>query len=201
MKRFSNIVLLFVVIMCLGACVRQPDMQTLVGKIEVVQSRTVKLPSGADIKPVVAVVVRDNAKVADLRQLMESALRARGYEVTENPSHAGYILQLNAIHAGAMDPEAARRSVPQGYGYKISGSGRGALVFMVDLLVAARTEPKAVRGRPSVIASTATNTSVDDEQLRVAAFLRGENLPEAEVLPELEKALVNVVVGAFPASR
>lgn len=176
-------------------------MQTLVSKIEVVQSRTVQLPHNADIKPVVAVVVRDNAKVADLRQLMEEALRARGYEVTENPSLAGYILQLNAIHAGTMSPEVAQRSVPQGYGFKISGVGQGALVFMVDTLVATRTEPKSVRGRPQVIATTATNTRVDDEELRVAALLRVEGVPESQILPELEKAVVKVVAGVLPVPR
>lgn len=201
MKHFSKMGLLLALALTFVACVRHLDMQTLMTKIEVVQSRTVQLPDNAGIKPVVAVVVRDNAKVTDLRQLMEAALRARGYEVTENPSLAGYILQLNAIHAGPMAPEAAQRSVPQGYGFKVSGGGQGAVVFMVDMLVATRTAPKKVKGQPRIIASTATNTRVDDEELRVAALLRDEGVPEMQILPELEKAVVKVVAGVFPAPR
>lgn len=200
-KHFSKLCVWLMLGLCLAACVRQPDIQSLRSKIEVTQSRTVRLSANAEIKPVVAVVVRDNAKVAELRQFMEAALRARGYEVTENPSAAGYILQLNAIHAGSMDPDAARSSVPQGYGFKISGSGQGALVFMVDILVATRTQPKSVKGRPQVITTTATNTRVDDEELRVAALLRVEGVPESQLLPELEKAVVKAVAGVFPAPR
>lgn len=179
----------------------QPGPQELAGKVELAQSRQVHLPYNADIMPVVAVVVRDNAKVAELRPFMEAALRARGFEITENPSLAGYIVQLNAVHAGPMDPDAAKRSVPKGYGFKISGGGQGALVLMVDVLVATRTQPKAIRGRSLVIASTATSTRVDDEELRVAALLRGDRLSEQTALPELEKAVTRAVAGLLPTPR
>ena len=206
MKHFSIYTALMVALLCCWntGCVRQLTPEELAARVEVLQSRQVRLQAEPGVKPVVAVVVRDNAQVAELRRFTEDALRARGYEITENPSLAGYVLQLNAIHAGLMDADKARRSVPQGYGYKISGGGGDSgdtFAFVADVLVASRTVPK-MKGRQSlVIANTSSNTVLNDEELRVGALLRAEKLNEHAALVELEKAVVKVVAGMFPAAR
>ena len=191
-----------VCLLLVQGCVRQPTPEEVASRVEVMQSRPMQMGALEGVKPVVAVVVRDNARVAALHQLMDQALLARGYEVTENPSLAGYVLQVNVIFAGSMDAASARANVPQGYGYKLSPGGEGAHVFVADVLLAARVQPDMKGRQKLVIASTATSKSVrDDEEMRVMALLEGKNINEDAAFLELEKAVVRVVAKALPPLR
>lgn len=167
--------------------------------VEVLQSETLRLEKNPIVADSVYVSLRDaSGKVFGLRRLMEDRLRSLGYAVTENPSRAGYILQLHIVEAGKADPAVVRAAVTAGYDAEVLHGGDGACVLAADVLVALRKSPK-ISGRQShVIKSTSVRTAVGHHQLRVAALSGNPGCTLQAALPELEEGIVGAVSAVLP---
>lgn len=55
------------------------------------------------------------------RPLIEK-LKAAGYRITDNPEEANYLLQVNTLSVGKMDPTAADANLHAGYGGALTGA-------------------------------------------------------------------------------
>lgn len=201
LSAFCLILLLLTLTFPLPGCVRQSaEKAEATQSLEMLQSGSPRLESGAGIAPTVYVSLRDSTnKVFGLRGLMERALQARGYAITNTPSQAGYILQMTVTHAGAANPAAVRQAVPMGYGQDADVSGEGACALVADALVAARTLPSSRRS--PVLANASRRSTVADEQVRVAAMLAGRELSFTRNHERLERSVVEAVAAIFPARQ
>lgn len=201
--RLSALCLTLFFVLCffpMQGCVRQSSEAAGASGVETLHSGSPLLAGGAAIEPSVYVSLRDGTNhVFGLRSLMERALEARGYAITNTPSRAGYILQITVIHAGEASPAAVRQAVPQGYGKDANVSGQGASALVADVLVAARTLPTSHRS--SVLANASRRSTVADEQVRLAVMLSGRDATFSRSHTHLEKGLVDAVVALFPVRQ
>lgn len=183
-------------------CVPARASRSEVVPVEVLESESLRLVKNPVIETSVYVSLRDaSGRVFGLRQMMEDRLRARGYTVTENPSRAGYILQLHVVQAGQGNPAVLRDGVSAGYGHKMPPAGDGACALVVDVLVALRKEPKTSGRQSHVIKSASARTTVSRHQLRTAALAAGQECVFSTALPQLERGLVEAVVSVLPPLR
>ena len=99
-------------------------------------------PADDDTTPVVYVSVRDQSRhVFGLRAEVERLLRAEKYDITDNPSQAGFIIQASVLEAGITDAASAHRMVEGGYGAPSELSGKGATLVLSDILLVQRRVP------------------------------------------------------------
>lgn len=59
---------------------------------------------------------------------LRGAIAAKGFTVTNNMDQAHYILQVNVLQVGKMDPSAAERMFAGGYGSALGTSAAGATI-------------------------------------------------------------------------
>lgn len=90
-------------------------------------SGTVFLDPVSPDKHVVMVRVRNTSDYQDLdlRSPLTAAVQARGYRVTNNPDEAQFILSVNVLQAGPIDPKKKDALLSAGYGDALLG-GAGA---------------------------------------------------------------------------
>lgn len=76
----------------------------------------------------VLVQVRNTSDVSafDIENQVISKLRAKGYQVTDEPAKAHYMLQANVLSVGQMDPESRQEVIDRGFGGGITGAAIGA---------------------------------------------------------------------------
>ncbi len=170
--------------------------------VEVLQSERLRLEKNPVVADSVYVSLRDaSGKVFGLRRLMEERLRSLGYTVTENPSRAGYILQLHIVEAGKADPGVVRAAVAAGYDAKVPHGGDGACVLAADVLVALRKSPKIPGRQSHVIKSTSVRTTVGHHPLRMAALSDTPRCAFQDTLPQLEEGIVGAIAAVLPPLR
>ena len=104
-------------------------------------------PADDDTTPVVYVSVRDQSRhVFGLRAEVERLLRAEKYDITDNPSQAGFIIQASVLEAGITDAASAHRMVEGGYGAPSELSGKGATLVRSDILLVQNVGSRNARG-------------------------------------------------------
>lgn len=119
MKTYLSGILLLCLLGMQG-CVQQ-HKTPLVPIFETLQSENIHVDVTPDAPSRVYVSLRDTTdKVFGLRSLAEQRVAALGYEITNNPSRAGYILQIDVLAVGSADAQAVRQAVPLGYGGALS---------------------------------------------------------------------------------
>ncbi|MDR1777468.1 MAG: complement resistance protein TraT [Desulfovibrio sp.] len=126
------------------------------------------LPAQEDVTGVVYVSLRDgNNRIFGLRAQLEKCLVSKGYAVTQNPSKAGYIVQLSVPSAGQSSRDAAEAAVKNGYAgdHRLSGTEGTALI--ADALVVQRRVPQ--HGKKS-LKNISTRRAVADKQMRLALY-------------------------------
>ena len=185
-------------LLCLAGCVRQSTEPLPPNMVEVVRSSPLDLDTPTDIEPTVYVMVREHSgQLPGLEALLERTLKARGYSVSDSPSLAGYILQVNVVFAGVMDPQSARASVPGGYGHVVRTQGEGAAVIITDIILAARNTPKVTRRQNLVIANASNRTKVAHEEVRLAVLIPGEKVTFDRAKEALKQRLSEAVAESF----
>lgn len=183
-----------------AGCVRPPHPEGDMAAVEVLQSQPVRLDAKISVPGAVYVAVRDSAGAegAGLRALVEQYLVERGFTVATSPIHAGYILQIDIVHAAPMDAAAARRTVPRGYGGEKDPAGQGACVLMADILAAIRAVPAPGKRGDSALASVSRHGALTGASTRLAVLLNEKNLSFDNVRGMLERAMAKAVANLFP---
>lgn len=125
MPKLRFFLLLLLSLCLLGGCIRRGDGDA--SQVEVLRSGELSSAGGdEDIADVAYVNVRDKSnRVFGLHSLAETYLSSKGFTVTDNPSQAGYIIQITVLDGGPVDPDSLRRVVDAGYDApsKLSGTG------------------------------------------------------------------------------
>lgn len=79
-------------------------------------------PVSADKHTIVVQVRNTSDKPSfQLEQELKSTLTAKGYSIVTDPAKAHYMLQLNILQVGKMDPSAALNVMNSGFGGAIAG--------------------------------------------------------------------------------
>ncbi|MEG2173401.1 MAG: complement resistance protein TraT [Desulfovibrionaceae bacterium] len=198
-KKYLRGMLLLCLCVALSACV-QHKSSPLVPTIETLQSEKVRIDITPDAPPRVYVSLRDKTdKVFGVRTLVEQRLTSMGYEITNNPSRAGYILQIDVLVVGLASGQAVRAAVPLGYGAPVDVAGTDSSVLVSDVLLALRNKPQALKKRSHVLRAVSSRSAVASYQMRVATLSDAPTKFGEADLRRYEEALVTLIGDMFPA--
>lgn len=175
--RKSFVLLLFVCLLLSSACVKQGGQA---GPLDVYRNGRLD-EAGTDIADVAYVNVRDStARVSNLHDEIAQRLRAHGIELTQNPSQAGYILQISILTCEPSSMESLKQSVDAGYGAPATLSGAGNTALVADALLVLRRVPRA--GRKQALQNISNRQAVASSQMRLGLQAR-RKLDTARTLP------------------
>ena len=132
-------------------------------------------PADDDTTPVVYVSVRDQSRhVFGLRAEVERLLRAEKYDITDNPSQAGFIIQASVLEAGITDAASAHRMVEGGYGAPSELSGKGATLVLSDILLVQRRVPSDKRPKRFMLQNVGSRNARGSSQMRTGLLAHRE---------------------------
>jgi hypothetical protein len=159
----------FVCLFCLGlffvaACIphrREDDLKML-------SSGILELTQSEEIAKVAYVSMQDaDNRMPGLREQIENCLLSRGFATTNNPSEAGYIIQLALLATGSTSLESVAAVVANGYAGEVRLDGEGGTALVADALVAQRRVPQSGKKKLKTISNRMV---VTDDQMRLAIF-------------------------------
>lgn len=123
----------------------------------------------------------------DLGSTLRQSLTNKGFKVVPRLQDAHYVIQLNVLQVGKMDPSAAEASVYRGYG--ADGVAIGAGVGYV------------AGGSAKVSGGTYSRYTEKNQwkiqQTRVLSSANKVNLKLEEALPQLQTSLARAITGIF----
>lgn len=169
--RLFLLLLLGLSLIPLNACVRQRDGDA--SEVEVLRSGALNRAGDEDIPNVVYVSVRDMTnRVFHLRSQTEAWLGRKGFTVTDNPSQAGYIVQITVLAAGQAAPESLRGVVDAGYDAPSVLSGTGGTALLADVLLVQRRVPSSRRPSRTNLKNISNRNAVASSQMRLGLLVR-----------------------------
>lgn len=204
--RLFLLLLLGLSLLPLNACVRQRDGDA--GEVEVLRSGALNRAGDEDIPNVAYVNVRDMSnRVFHLGSQAEAWLGRKGFTVTDNPSQAGYIVQISVLAAGPVDPDSLRAVVDAGYDGPSKFSGTGGTALLADVLLVQRRVPSARRPSRANLKNISNRNAVASSQMRLGLLVRHDirlkaGLPPyfADVLARELSTAISVADGEADAS-
>lgn len=127
-------------------------------EVQTKMSSTVFLDPVSSDKRTIVIQVRNTSDKASfqIEQDLRTAISGKGYKIVDDPSKAHYMLQVNILQVGVMDPSAALGALNGGFG--------GAITGMAVVAAAGGHSNRGVLtgGIIGGIASTVTNALVKD---------------------------------------
>lgn len=158
------------------ACVRQRE--AVDAEIRVLREGALTPMEHGDVPDKMYVDVRDMTGRA--LRLPAHAGRNLGdarIALVENPSEAGYILQVSLLDEGAVAPETFAALVEEGYGTPARFSGRGASGLLADILLVQRTVPSHSRPSRARLKNITSRNAVGSSQMRLGLLVPHETPP------------------------
>lgn len=125
--RVASLALAFVMTGCAAT-------QTMISKRNLdVQNKmtdTVFLDPVSESKKTLYLQVRNTSDQSafDLAAPLRAAIAAKGYRVVNRMDDANYMLQVNVLQVGKIDPSAAEKSFAGGYGSMVGSAAAGAAI-------------------------------------------------------------------------
>jgi hypothetical protein len=162
MRAILNALAMIVVAGTLSGCAAA---QTAIAKRDLdVQSRmsdTIFLDPVAERKKTVYVQVRNTSDRADfdIAEDLREHISARGYRVVNDFSQAHYLMQVNILQVGKIDPSAAERMFLAGYGSRAGSTLAGATIGAVG---GGTWQAAGIGGLVGAAASTVADAFVKD---------------------------------------
>ena len=154
----------------LNACVRQRDCAAVV---EVLRSGALNRVGDKHIPNVRYLSVRDmTTRYFHLRPQTEAWLGRKGFIVIDNPSQAGYIVQITVLAAGQAAPESLRGVVDAGYDAPSALSGTGGTALLADVLLVQRRVPSSRRSSRTNLKNISNRNAVASSQMRLGLLVR-----------------------------
>ena len=173
------LILLTVVLSC--SCIRQREAES--AEIRVLREGELSPIERGDVPDKMYVDVRDMTGRA-LRLPAHAGKRLDRTRVTlvENPSEAGYILQVSLLDEGTVSPEALEEIVKAGYGTPARFSGSGAHALLADVLLVQRKVPSHARPSRARLKNITSRNAVGASQMRLGLLVPHEE-PRHNALP------------------
>lgn len=187
-------------------------------KVETKMSNTIFLDPIGPADKIIYLQVRNTSDKPnlDLTGPLYSALVNKGYQVSHQADAAHYILQVNVLQAGELDPETRDALVGRGFGDAavgaLAGAGIGSLVgghsdaVIVGALAGAALGGLASANIKDVSYSVITDVQVTEKrkngsqethQTRIASTANKVNLKFSQAEPELVEGLARSIAGIF----
>lgn len=173
------LILLTVILSC--ACIRQREAES--AEILVLREGALSPLERKDVPDKMYVDVRDMTGRA-LRLPAHAGRRLDRTRVTlvENPSEAGYILQVSLLDEGTVSPEALEEIVKAGYGAPARFSGSGGHGLLADVLLVQRKVPSHARPSRARLKNITSRNAVGSSQMRLGLLVPHEE-PRHNALP------------------
>lgn len=181
--------------------------------VQTKMSSTIFLDPVAKNKQTIYLQVRNTSDKPDFRieDSIRSGITGRGYRIVTDAGQAHYMLQINVLQAGKIDPAAAQAAFTAGYGGAMTGilvgaaaggSGRDAATGGVLGGIIETVSGAFVK---DVTYSIITDLQISERQgggwkryqTRVLSTANKVNLEFAEAQPNLEKGLIASISGLF----
>lgn len=186
---------------------RELDVQTKM-------SSTIFLDPVPKNKQTIYLQVRNTSDRTDFQiaDSIRAGIQSRGYKIVNDANHAHYMLQINILQVGKIDPAAAERIFSAGYGGVIAGAMAGAAMGNGSVrdasaggLIGGIAETISGAFVKDVTYSIITDLQISERkggswkryQTRVLSTANKVNLEFAEAQPNLEKGLVASLSGLF----
>ena len=165
----------------LSSCIRQREAES--AEIRVLREGALSPIERGDVPDKMYVDVRDMTG----RALRVPAHAGRSLDRTrvtlvENPSEAGYILQVSLLDEGTVSPEALDELVKAGYGAPARFSGSGGHGLLADVLLVQRKVPSHARPSRARLKNITSRNAVGSSQMRLGLLVPHEE-PRHNALP------------------
>lgn len=105
-----------------------------------------------------------------LRDHLAEALRKSKFRLADTPSKAGYILHVQILKDGQIDPQSLKSAVQAGYGKKSSLKGGGTRALLVDALMVQRRIPSAKRPSRQQMKNISSRNALGSNRMRLAVY-------------------------------
>lgn len=165
----------------LASCIRQREAES--AEIRVLREGELSPIERKDVPDKMYVDVRDMTGRA-LRLPAHAGRRLDRTRITlvENPSEAGYILQVSLLDEGTVSPEALAEIVKAGYGAPARFSGSGGHGLLADVLLVQRKVPSHARPSRARLKNITSRNAVGSSQMRLGLLVPHEE-PRHNALP------------------
>ena len=113
---------------CIGCAATHVAISKRDLDVQTKMSSTIFLDPVAKNKQVIYLQVRNTSDKSDLKieDSIRSGITGRGYKIVKDAGRAHYMLQINVLQAGKIDPAAAQAAFGAGYGGAMTGILAGA---------------------------------------------------------------------------
>ncbi|MHB8699243.1 MAG: complement resistance protein TraT [Sulfuricaulis sp.] len=122
-KTITTVAALAVIVLMSGCAATSMAISKRNLDVQTKMSSTVFLDPVAADKRTMVIQVRNTSDKPDFQveQELKSAVSARGYTIVDDPAKAHFMLQVNILQVGKMDPSAAQGVLSSGFGGAVSG--------------------------------------------------------------------------------
>lgn len=174
-----GLILFVAVLAC--SCIRQREAES--AEIRVLREGTLSPIERGDVPDKMYVDVRDmTGRALRLPAHAGRSLDRTRVTLVENPSEAGYILQVSLLDEGTVSPEALESLVKAGYGAPARFSGAGGHGLLADVLLVQRKVPSHARPSRARLKNITSRNAVGSSQMRLGLLVPHEE-PRHNALP------------------
>lgn len=132
---------------------------------------------------------------ADVRK----AITGERYKIVDSPASAGYILHINIVRHGPLDPAVMTSVINAGYGAEAEFSGQGGTGLVADVLLVQRSVPQESRPSQTRLKNISNRNAKNHAQIRFGLLVEGENAGMVDSV--FSKALAKEVKAALLAQN
>lgn len=151
-------------------CVRQ---QKAVAQDEVRSyiSGSLDLPSHPEAPKLIYIEATEQGKPLPVSGKVKAALAAENFRIVDNPSEAGYILNLSVLQSGEVNPENFQKLVDEGYGKPAQFQGAGGEGLLVDALLVQRRIPAHSKAGKVRLKNISSRNALESAQMRMGVLI------------------------------
>lgn len=178
-------------ILVFSGCLRHQEAAS--AEIQAFHSGDIRLAADKDIPKTIYVDLRDaDGALVSLPEEIKRTIAGKRFRLADSPSKAGYILHINIVRQGSVDPAQFAALVNAGYGSKAKFSGQGATGLLADALMVQRTVPSHKRPSRARLKNITSRNARDSSQMRLGLLAKdkpAEGMFARALARELQNAM------------
>lgn len=161
--------LVFLILFSAQGCVRHHTAQS--AEIKTFRSGSLRVASSNDSPKTIYVDTHNAGREALSSASIENALKHENFKLVGSPSKAGYILHINILREGSVDPAVLQKLVKGGYGSEAKFSGHGAMGLLTDALLVQRKVPSASKPANAKLKNITKRNALGSKQMRLGLLI------------------------------